>query len=215
MKKYLKELSYQNSIADTYRWQLFCLMQIGIIGILVIAIMLMMPLKEKEVQYVAFSKADDIVFSVIETPLKKNQKLLLLRQALRNYVYNRHTFYNDKSLEYPRFKKVVAMSTDSITREFKVEYERILKESSFNKREIQIIRDIPIGTGSHQIEFKTVDTYQGKEYENFWVVNIVYEFKKFRVRADNELLNPLGIVVTNYLQAKKNLKQEELNEIFK
>ena len=100
-----------------------------------------------------------------------------------------------------------------LLQQYKEIYERILNESSFERRDVEIISDIPMSKGSHRIEYKTIDYFQNQKYENTWVAKISYDLKSSLVTEDNELENPLGLIVTEFIQERKKLTQEDLNEI--
>jgi type IV secretory pathway component VirB8 len=206
-------LAYLNLLSDIPKYQIMMGVAAFIILLQLVAIVIILPLKETKVQYVAFSDSANVSFRVIPTPLTKDQKVLLLRQALREYVTNRSAI--DFATEAHRFRRVVAMSNNDVEEELRDDWKRIEKDASFSRRDVKIISDIPIGRGVHQVEFKTTDKFQEQKYENSWVVTISYKFMKQVVKEDNELLNPLGIVVTKYYQAKKQIDEEKLNEIFK
>ena len=182
--------------------------------LLLIAILTMFPLKEVKPVYVAFSEEKDVVFKVLKMPLPKKQRLLVLRQLVREYVANRHKF--DGITEYHRFRRVVSMSSKEVVERFKDEYNRIKNESTFDTREINILADTVIDEARnvHEVHFETIDTLNGEEFRNNWIVSIKYSFGKFKVKGENELLNPLGFRVIKYHQSKTKLTKEQINEIF-
>jgi len=207
-------LAYLHAISEIPRYQIALGVAALIIVFQLLAIVTILPLKETKVEYVAFANSEDVMFRVLPAPLNKEQKLLLVRQLLREYVYNR--VHIDNLTERNRFAKVVAMSAKSVVVDFKKEYERIEQESSFTRRDVKIIADWVVDEAKnvHQIEFETTDHYKGQTYKNSWVVTLKYQFKKSVVKKSNELLNPLGLTVDHYFQAQKELTNEDFNELF-
>jgi len=207
-------LAYIKERANSQKFLLFLAVSLLMNFIQVIGFIVLLPLKEHSVEYVAFAESQDVMFRVLPAPLGKEQKILLVRQLLREYVYNRVQI--DNLTERPRFAKVVAMSAKNVVVDFKDEYERIERESSFTRRDVKIIADWVVDEAKnvHQVEFETIDHFRGQTYKNSWVVTLKYEFQKQKVRKSNELLNPLGLTVVHYFQAKKESTNEELNELF-
>jgi type IV secretory pathway component VirB8 len=166
---------------------------------------------DKQVHYVAFSGSDDVHFKVLPAPLSKSQGKLLLRQQLRDYVYNRA--YIDNFTEKARFRKVYSMNTAEENEKFREEFDRIKSESSFERRDVKVVADNSISNNIHQIELETIDHFQGKKYKNYWTVLIKHELRKQQVSLTNEHLNPFGLTVTEYQIRKKDITyNEEINE---
>jgi len=203
----------QATLKEAKRWQLMSMFLIIIILLLISAIVTILPLKETRIKYVEFAKAGSYHFKIIESPLRKEQKLLLIRQTLRDYVLNRISYTGNVRIDTPSVQKVVAMSSVKVINQFRHVYERIDQETSIQRREVEIISDIPLSKNVHQVHYRTIDYHDKKTYESQWVATISYQFSKQIVNSQNELLNPLGIVVDGFIEAKKKLTQEDLNEI--
>lgn len=203
----------QSTLKEAKRWQLMSIFLIIIILLLISAIITILPLKETKIKYVEFAKAGSYHFKIIESPLSKEQKLLLIRQILRDYVVNRISYTGNVRIDTPSVQKVVAMSSKKVTDQFRYVYERIDKETSIQRRQVEIISDIPLSRNVHQVQYRTIDYHDKKTYESQWVATIAYDFSKQIVNSQNELLNPMGIVVEEFIEAKKKLTQEDLNEI--
>ncbi len=165
---------------------------------------------DKEVVYIEMAKSEDIHFRIIPSPLNKENKQLLIRQQLRDYVYNRTQI--DNITELYRFEKVIAMSTIDEHHRFKKEYDRINGESSFNRRDVKIVTDAFLSANLHQVELETIDYFENKTYKNYWTVHLTYEFRKQRVTISNETKNPLGLIVTNYIVRKKSITYDGLSK---
>jgi len=207
-------LLHQRILNEAKRWQLASFLLIGVVGVLVFAITSILPLKTVEVRYVEFFDSAKHSFKIIPSPLSKEQKILLLRQQLRDYVMKRIAYTGNVNIDTPAVMQVASMSTTEVVAEFKKIYERIHNETSIERREVEIIADIVTGKNVHQIDYKTIDYHNGKTYENEWEATVVYELRNQIVTEDSELFNPLGIVVTKFYQTKRKLDQEQLNEIF-
>jgi len=206
-------LLHQNSLVEARRWQLMTITCIGVILLLSLAIMFLTPLKTTEIKYVEFSKAGTYHFTVFQNPLEKNQKILLIRHMLRNYVVKRISYTGNVSLDTPNVMSVASMSSSEVLQQFKEAYERVQNESSFERRDVEIISDIPMSRGTHRVEYKTVDYFEGEKYENIWVARISYTLENSLVTEDNELNNPLGLFINGFLEEHKKLTQEQLNDI--
>jgi len=208
-------LLHQNSLVEARRWQIATIVSVGINILLVLAILFLTPLKTTEIKYVEFAKAGTYHFKVLPTPLAKKQKLLLIRHFLRNYVIRRISYTGSADLDRPNVLSVVSMSKRLVAAQYQESYKRIQEEASFDRRDVEIILDIPTGKGAHRVEFKTIDWHRGKSYENTWAAQIAYDFEKQFVNEENEYLNPLGLVVTKFFHEKKKLTNEDLNEILR
>lgn len=178
-------------------------MQIALFGAgtiilaLVIAIIMMLPLKQIEVRYVEFANDAHVTPKVYSSNLDTTSKVLLVRSFLRNYVVDRHTV--DKVSEVPRFKRVRAMSTDRIFDVHKKIYGEVEKGLSGGTRDIFITYDQPLGNGVHEIEFETIDERGGEVSRKEWVVKIKYHIpSSYEVSKEAELLNPLGLIISGY-----------------
>jgi len=207
-------LLLESTLKEAKRWQIMSVILAMFILLLITIIIIILPLKQTEIRYVEFSNSAKHSFKVIPTPLGKKQKLLLTRQTLRDYVKNRIFYSGNNDIDTVPVKKVAAMSSKEVISGYRAIYERIHAETTIEKREVEIISDIPVSRNIHQVEYKTIDHHLGKTYENIWVATIAYKFEKQVVWEENELLNPLGIVVTGFNEAKKKLSDAELNEIF-
>lgn len=204
----------QRILNESKRWQLTSFMLTLLCALLILAIITILPLKTIEIRYVEFFDSAKHSFRIIPSPLSKEQKLLLLRQQLRDYVLKRISYTGNIHIDTPAVKQVAAMSNSKVTEEFKKVYNRIYKETSIERREVEIISDIVIGKNAHQIDYKTIDYHKGQTYENEWEATIVYELRNQIVTEEDEFFNIMGIVVTDFYQTKRKINQEQLNEIF-
>lgn len=208
-------LLLQNTLMEARRWRLLSFVNMGLIVLLVFGYTLLLPLKTTQIRYVEFSESGKNTFRVVPSPLTKKQKILLIRQILRDYLIKRISYSGSINVDTPNVKQVAAMSTKNVIEQFREVYNKIDKESTIEKREVKIISDIPIGKNAHQVQYRTIDHYKGKTFENDWVATIEYEFTKHITNEENELLNPLGILVTQFHESRKHLGEDDLNEIFK
>ena len=205
----------QSTLREVKRWQLATFMAIAIIILLSLVILAMMPLKTTEVKYVEFSESGKHNFKIIKSPLSKKQKVLLIRQVLREYVKNRISYTGNHNIDTATVSKVVAMYNSEVINQFREVYNIIDKKTTIERREVFIISDIPLGKNAHQVQYKTIDHHQGKTYDNQWVSTISYSINNQIVTQENELLNPLGITVDGFFESKKKFSEEELNNIIK
>lgn len=174
---------------------------------LVVSIILILPLKEKEYVYIEFSSSGNnfVRIARAEKPIKTNETLI--RAVLRNYIINRETI--DKITESQRYKKIFAMSTDDVWNEFKKIGNS--KESLFHKagvrRTIIVRRDSPISSNIHQIEITTIDTQDNgnkiEKLESEWVVTIEYDFFAQDVSDEMMLFNPTGLFIKKYNMSER------------
>jgi|AACY02.13.fsa_nt_gi Type IV secretory pathway, component VirB8 len=150
---------------------------------------------DKEVVYIELAKSSDIRARIVPEPLTKNMKELLVRQQIRDYVYNRTQI--DNITESYRFSKVYSMNTPDENERFQSEYRRIQKESSFDRRDVKIVTDSPMSQGMHLVELETIDYFKNEKFKNYWSVTLRYEFRKQKVIVNNETKNPLGLTGQN------------------
>ncbi len=207
-------LILQSTYREAQRWKLVSFILLGLAILLVLLIMMLLPLKTTKVKYVEFAESGKQTFRIVPSPLSKKQKVLLVRQILRDYVIKRISYTGSLAIDTPNVKQVAAMSSREVIQQYKLVYNRIHEDTTIEKREVKIISDIPIGKNAHQVQYRTIDHFRGQTYEHDWVATIEYAEEKMIVKEEDELLNPLGIVVTRFIEAKKQLTDEDLNEIF-
>lgn len=207
-------LALQRTLREATKWRAMSFMLAAVSLLLLVTIVIILPLKQTDVKYVEFSESGKVSFKVLPATLDKQQKVLLVRQMLREYVVKRITYTGNPQIDYPPIQQVIAMSSREVTNAFEEVYRRIHSESTIERREVSIISDIPLSKNVHQVQYKTIDYFQGSKYENQWTATINYKFEKQIVKEDNSFLNPLGIVVTDFIEAKKKLTEQDLNQIF-
>lgn len=201
-------MAYQVSMRNNRIWQITTICFATASVLLAAAIISIMPLKTVEVKYVEFSHSQDSFFQVYPATMAKDQRLLLIRKALRHYVEMRHTLNGiDEKI---RFRSVLAMSTTSVWNSFKQEFERTRAVFNAEHRQIEIVYDNAIGDGIHEIEFRTIDTAaDGKQFMKNWRVNIAYTIDQNPIiKGSDDLINPLGIHITRYAFNIRNTKDE-------
>ena len=183
---------------------------------LIIAISIMLPLKEIKPYFMPISSSSDQYYKIIPADkLEQHQLFELVRDYLKRYIKDRHSV--DHVTETIRFKRIKAQSNTEVFSQVKDEYRKLQEHMIGVQRNINIISDIQLEPYYHQLEFKTIDEHKdGRVSEKFWVVNIRYELAGFnapKVAMNAEEIqdnpNPLGIVVTGYAwTARRHVMKE-------
>jgi len=189
-------------MADSLRtWQVIAIFLAICLIISIVANMLLVPLKETKIKYVEFSNSADNFFTVYPSNMPSETKTLLIRKALRNYVWNRTR--KDSITEVNRFSQVKAMSTPEVFDEFKNEYHKAQEALKEIDRDVEVISDSPIDDNIHQIEFKTIDKKDADIKVNSYMATIRYSLQKQFTNDDMALNNPFGVIVVKYSISKR------------
>ncbi len=171
------------------------------------------PVTKEVPYYVEFSTGGNNFVRVTPAGEAVQGNQTLLSSVIRSYVIKREPITKtDEGGPEGRYAYVEAQSTDQVFKTFKEMYggkDSLYYKPGF-KREVIITRDSPIGPwggGVHQVEFRTIDTIEGSGMEpikNEWVATMNYEFRPREVPADDKLLNPTGLFVTEYTVSRRS-----------
>ncbi len=171
------------------------------IVLLVLAIIIMMPLKEKIPVYVEFSSSGNNFVKIAKANEDITSNEILKSYLLCKYVIDRETV--DRITEQKRYQNIAASSSSKLYEQFKSVYgdekTGLYYKEGF-KRAVMIIRDYSLAFGVHRVEIQTTDTDQ---YSNVkiskWIINIKYKFAdQENIKYDDRFFNPLGLLVTEY-----------------
>lgn len=171
-----------------------------------LVIVSMFPLKEKIPIIIEFQSGGNNFVMLEKASGKIQGNMALVARFLRMYVKNRETV--DKITERFRYPNVHAYSSSKVAKNFQMIYgnkETGLFYKKGFKRDIIIRRDSVITKGVHQVEFESYDSYNWKKEEkkNEWVAIIEYEFYDQKVSYDERLINPIGLIVTEYTLSRR------------
>jgi type IV secretory pathway component VirB8 len=196
-------------LAESVRlWQIISVVLIGIITLQAIALTSLFPLKQTKFKYIEFVGSGDVYYRILPTTdLTADQKTILVRKALRKYVYDRN--FKDDITEKIRVKNVRAMSDDSVWDDFKEQFSLMLKQMDKTTRDVEIISDSIIDKNIHQVEFRAVDRKNNLLAERNFIATIRYEIVPNPiVNSETGILNPLGIKVTGYNISERKMKEK-------
>lgn len=184
-----------------------------VIVALAVALTTVFPLKTVKTRYVEFESGGNNFVRILPAGQDIRANSALLSVTLRRYVVDRETV--DKITEPHRYTVVHAMSNDSVWERFKTVYGNpqtgLYYRKGF-KRSIVIVQDSDLGAGVHQVEFLTYDTQDGrpirtnkagKPVPGDWIATIAYEYDEQAVDYKDRLLNPTGLIVTQYSLARR------------
>ncbi|BBD10153.1 type IV secretion system protein [Desulfovibrio ferrophilus] len=174
------------------------------------------PLKETRTEIIEFrSEGNNFVkIAKAEDDLTRNE--LLISRLTRGYVDDRNTV--DHITDAVRFTTVRLQSSKKVFEAFQalMDSKRNKKSPMRNKnwrRAVNILRDNrigKIGSGVHQVEFQTIDTFDDKPNDppikQSWVANMRYTFVEQELTKEEGLLNFAGFVVTDYNFSKRKTK---------
>lgn len=210
-----KEVSFQDlprvpflrlvSMNRVLGWICFALL--GTIIALVIGILSLFPLKEKELVIVQLDPANNSRYILAKADEAIQSNAALISSMIRIYVNDRETV--DKISEGERYARVQAMSTDTVFKAFESYYANKDVSPLFQeglKRAIQITNDRSLADGIHQVEFTRIDTQErglSPTVATKWVAMMKYGFADRKGTIEDKLLNPLGIFIVEYSLTKR------------
>jgi type IV secretory pathway component VirB8 len=176
-----------------------------IIG-LVIAIIIMMPLKEIKTELYEFSSSGQTFYRIASSEDLVNRKVALVRFGLRRYIMDKEGI--DNITETDRFTRVENMSSDEVHKQFKNRYYATRDKYKGVKRKITIELDTPFANDFskkvHIVDFAVTDSKLNEKTTTYWQATIAYDFAEQKVRLDDLIQNPLGIEVESYSITKRN-----------
>ena len=197
-------------MAESVRvWQIISVILIGIITLQAVALTTLFPLKETKFRYVEFLSSPDVYYKIVpSSELNNDQKALMVRKALRKYVYDRNL--KDDITEKQRAEIIRIMSNNTVWAQFKNQFTKMLEQMAKVTRDIEIISDSVIDNGIHQVEFRAIDTNrEGQTRVRNYVATLKYEvISKPLVNADTDFLNPLGIKINGYNISERKIKEQ-------
>ena len=194
-------------MAESVRlWQILCLFFVAIITVQMITIATLFPLKETRFRYVEFLNSNDVYYRIMPTAdLSADQKELLVRKAIRKYVFDRNV--KDDITEKQRAKIIRTMSDDAVWAQFKHQFSRMINTMDDVKRDIEIISDSIIDRGIHQVEFRAIDVGDRNTRVRNYIATLKYRIEPNPlVDTETDLLNPLGIKVLGYNVSERKIK---------
>jgi len=183
-----------------------------VVVLLAVAIIMMMPLKEIQLEIVEFYADTNRFVKISKAGDDLTTNEVLIGKLLRTFVKDRETI--DKQTESDRYARVFAMSSADLQQKFRSTYgdkKSLFYRRNF-KRSIKIIRDDSLTRGIHQVEFETSDSMDdkpgtseaiGKPKVNYWVATISYHFESQEKTYEEALFNPVGIIVHEYSLSKR------------
>ena len=162
-----KTETHNNLLILSRKWKLAVIFDIFIILALILTIYILINQNFTKIKYVEFGKKDNYAFRVLTSTIANEEKQLLIKQYLRDYVKFRESYEYGKKIDKRIVEKIRAISSDKVFKSYEVLQKTRDKISTFNKREIVILQDIEIENGrSHHVRYKTIDHYNGEKYEN-------------------------------------------------
>lgn len=175
--------------------------------LLVAGYLFLLPLKEKEIQVLEFSNASSNFVTIHRAGSDLRSNAALISMFLRQYVIDRESVdkITESEIGYPR---AIAMSSNKVAEDFKRIYGNPETGPYFVaglKRAVYIISDSHLAEGVHQVEFKTVDSLDGRKDSKttHYVATMSYTFQEQKVSADQITVNPMGLVITEYAVKKR------------
>lgn len=163
--------------------------------------------KVEPIFYEVKSKEKQIV-RVEQGQMDVTKSQLLRSFSMRQYLKSREVVNHIDETE--RFKRVRAMSSDNVWRDFRNSADpRINKNSIFSDddftREIEITADMPLKSkgayGLYRVEFTTTDKDQGEligDQPRRWVALIEYDVSNAYIKHGDRYLNIDGVKIVSY-----------------
>lgn len=206
-------LAWQLVLEQVIRWRWIAFLSLALAACLATAIVIILPLKETEIRYVEFRGDQERSFTVYPSNLPKEQRELLIRKSLRQYVIDRHTVEPVALRE--RVTRLKSMTTAKAFGYAKRQYQKVVERLGEGRREIEIVTDFPINEESHQVEFIARDRSAAGDLiaEQSWIAQIRYQTDMNQTNSEQQLDNPLGILVSYYtLTPKPNPQMQHENQ---
>ncbi len=200
-------LAWQLVLEQVTRWRWIAFLSLALAACLATAIVIILPLKKTEIRYVEFRGDQERSFTVYPSDMPKEQRELLIRKALRQYVIDRHTVEPVALKE--RATRLKTMTTAKAFSYAKRQYQKIAERLGDGQREIEIVADFTINEESHQVEFITRDRSPAGDLlaEQSWIAQIRYRTDSQQNSGEQQLDNPLGILVSYYTLTPKPNQQ--------
>ncbi|PCH54387.1 MAG: hypothetical protein COC22_00200 [Flavobacteriaceae bacterium] len=188
------------------------------------------PIIKEHPVFIEFQSSSNNFVKIAEAGETLQANRALVDASIRRYLVDRERV--DKTTEEMRYQRVMAMSSDKVSEEFRIKYgaDDAPYKSRGQKREIEIVRSDELVRGIYQIEYKVTDTF-GETQRSFtgdeeiasgdlkrhpvndknkqvaeWVATIGYDFKKQLITYDKHLMNPLGLFVENFSLSRRKEK---------
>lgn len=186
---------------------LISLGQLVAIVALVVGILGLFPLKEKEVVIVQLDPANNNRYILEKADEKLRANASLIASMIRTYVNDRESV--DKITEAHRYERVQAMSDETVFKAFLNVYSNKEISPLFQeglKRSILITNDRSLADGIHQVEFTRIDTQErtpSPQVATKWVAVMKYGFADRKGTVEDKLLNPLGLFIIEYSLSKR------------
>lgn len=168
-----------------------------------IALTTLFPLKTTETFFVQIKGEGENFVTLHKANQAIQNSMPLVGMFMRIYVESRESV--DKVTEKLRYPRIKAMSSHEVGKNF----EKMIMDKKASpflrpnlKREIEIVRDVALARGIHQIIFDRVDTYADrpdrKPKKTRWAATIHYTFSDQKVAYNRTHLNPVGLFVNEY-----------------
>lgn len=199
--------SYRQAIRNNKLLKTIVIALSIVIITLVVAIILMFPLKKTEYVLYEFSSSGQTFYRIEDASKVTNRSLKLLRMIARNYINKRETI--DRLTELERFKTIKELSSAKVFDDFELSYTKVNKAiGDKGKRRIVIELDNPFNNNwnsrVHIVDFATIDEIDNKKIKQYWKAVISYRFNEQKIRVDDLVQNPLGVEVIDYSITKRN-----------
>lgn len=167
------------------------------------ALTTLFPLKTTETVFVQVKNEGENFIILHKANEAIQNSMPLVGMFMRIYVNGREKV--DKTTEKIRYPQIKAMSNHEVGNNF----EKMVMDKKvspflrpFLKRDIQIVRDVALAKGIHQVIFDRIDTYDDKPSrkpkKTRWAATIHYNFQDQKVAFNQTHLNPVGLFVQEY-----------------
>jgi len=176
------------------------------------ALVVTIPLKEIRPMILTLSDQKNQVLRV--EPIEKNVKgiQLITEKLAMRYVELRETF--DFVTDNERYVELQNLSSSTL---FEAYWQMIKPENPKSPRkkflENKLTRSVhikncislaPSAANTYRIEWESIDCREGQEVDRKqWISTMAFRFEEREVRYEDQYINPLGLMVTNYTISKK------------
>jgi len=200
MRKEQPELLYIGYVKVLRSMVWVCTVLLVCVVSLVVGIITILPLKEKEIHLVEFQSGGNNFVRIVNTGKNISSDKAVLSVALRQYVMKHETVSQAHGEQIANFLHIASSTT--VFDQWRQKYKPMYENGEF-MREIEIINDASLSPSQHSVKFKAIDTTPQGTREFVATAFIRYDFKDSKkMPFDDALINPTGLRVVGYAVGK-------------
>lgn len=195
---------YRQAIRDKKVLLTGLIIEFAVIVVLVILIISLFPLKEKEVHYTIMEDATDKIVTTIKPGATFTGDQLLVDYFVKDYVRERETWNGIKDADAERYRYTRTASSRKVLEKMNAALNHFMERSQKNdfKRGVKIVRVSTLTPTIKQVEFETFDeelrSGRLEKSTRNWIATLKISFGDRKIPYEFKDVNPLHLVVEEY-----------------